>query len=131
LKRSEISSNGDIGILVMNTLFPWCWPPMISTSIVLSYKALTVSLVSLHEPFQRAPSSSVSVCVRTRLAVRPFPGSFWVEKDDRPETSAWTSPRGAPQITLCSVWFSFHSLCMVHGVHGLRPPSVLGNRQWP
>jgi len=36
LKGSEISSDGDIGILGRNTILPACCPPTISASIALS-----------------------------------------------------------------------------------------------
>ena len=47
LKGSDISSEGAIGILGMNTLFPTCCPPTIWASIALDCIALTISLVPL------------------------------------------------------------------------------------
>ena len=51
LKGSEISSDGDKGILGIKTRFPACCPFTISQSIALSSKAFTISRVPLHSPW--------------------------------------------------------------------------------
>jgi hypothetical protein len=50
LKGSDMSSEGDKGILGMKTLVPACCPPTISVSFALFWNALIINLVPLHNP---------------------------------------------------------------------------------